>query len=97
VGGADSRAVAGYLIAVIAFALPFSVGATGLGRPKVVLGLGTVVACSWAVALVTGRAEDVQGHHIVPIWFLAGLVAILYVLWCGGLWLGVRLRNARAR
>jgi hypothetical protein len=89
--------VAGYLIAVIAFALPLSVGATGFGRPRVVLGLGAVVAFGWAVALVTGRAEDGQGHHIVPVWFLAGLVAILYLLWCGGLWLGVRLRSARAR
>jgi hypothetical protein len=88
--------VAGYLIAAIAFALPLSVGAAGLVRPRVVIGLGAVVACGWAVALVTGRAEDGQGHHIVPVWFLASLVAILYVLWCGGLWLGLRLRSARA-
>jgi hypothetical protein len=88
--------VAGYLIAVIAFVLPLSVGATGLARPRVVMGLGAVVACGWAVALVTGRAQDGQGHHIVPVWFLASLAAILYVLWSGGLWLGLRLRNARA-
>jgi hypothetical protein len=88
--------VAGYLIAVIAFALPLVVGATGLGRPRVVIGLGFVVACGWSISLVAGRAEDGQGHHIVPVWFLASLVAILYVLWCGGLWVGVRLRNARA-
>jgi hypothetical protein len=89
--------VIGYLIAVIALMLPLSVGATGLARPRVVVGLGAVMACGWAVALVAGRAEDGQGHHIVPVWFLASLVAILYVLWCGGLWLGLRLRNARAR
>ncbi|MDX6412361.1 MAG: hypothetical protein QOE91_1877 [Gaiellaceae bacterium] len=89
--------MAGYLIAVIAFALPLSIGATGLARSRVVIGLGALVACGWAVALVTGRAQDAQGHHIVPVWFLASLVAILYVLWCGGLWLGLRLRNARAR
>jgi hypothetical protein len=89
--------VAGYLIAVIAFALPLAVGATGLGRPKVVIGLGLVMACGWSVSLLAGRAEDGQGHHIVPVWFLASLVAILYVLWCGGLWLGLRLRNARTR
>jgi hypothetical protein len=89
--------MAGYLIAVFAFALPLSVGATGLARPRVVIGLGALVACGWAVALVARRAEDAQGHHIVPVWFLASLVAILYVLWCGGLWLGLRLRNARAR
>jgi hypothetical protein len=88
--------VDGYLIAVIAFALPLSFGATGVGRPRVVVGLGAVVACGWAIALVTGRAHDGQGHHLVPIWFLAGLVAILYGLWCGGLWLGMRLRKARA-
>ena len=85
----------GYLIAVIAFALPLSVGATGLARPRIVIGLGALMACGWAVALATGRAEDAQGHHIVPVWFLASLVAILYVLWCGGLWLGLRLRHAR--
>ena len=89
--------MAGYLIAVIALALPLSVGATGLVRPRVVVGLGAVMACGWAVALVAGRAQDGQGHHIVPVWFLASLVAILYVLWCGGLWLGLRLRNTRAR
>ena len=86
----------GYLIAVIAFALPLSVGATGLARPRIVIGLGALMACGWAVALATGRAEDAQGHHIIPVWFLASLVAILYVLWCGGLWLGLRLRHARA-
>jgi hypothetical protein len=89
--------VAGYLIAVIALALPLAVGATGVARPRIVIGLGAVMAFGWAVALVTGRAQDGQGHHIVPVWFLASLVAILYVLWCGGLWLGLRLRNARTR
>jgi hypothetical protein len=89
--------VAGYLIAVVAFALPLSFGATGLGRPRVVIGLGALVACGWAVALVIGRPQDGQGHHLVPVWFLASLAAVLYVLWCGGLWLGLRLRNARVR
>ncbi len=89
--------MAGYLIAVIAFALPLAFGATGLGRPRLVMGLGAVVAFGWAVALVAGRAEDGQGRPLVPVWFLTGLVAILFVLWCGGLWLGLRLRHARAR
>jgi hypothetical protein len=89
--------MAGYLIAAFAFTLPLSLGAMGLARTRVVIGLGTIVACGWAVSLVAGRAEDAQGHHIVPVWFLASLVAILYVLWCGGLWLGLRLRSARAR
>jgi hypothetical protein len=81
---------------VMAFALPLAFGATGLGRPRIVVGLGAVVACGWAVALVVGRAQDGQGNHLVPVWFLVVLVAILYVLWCGGLWLGLRLRKARA-
>jgi hypothetical protein len=89
--------VAGYLIAVIALALPLAVGATGVARPRIVIGLGAVMAFGWAVALVAGRAQDGEGHHIVPAWFLAGLVAILYVVWCGGLWLGLRLRRARTR
>ena len=88
--------MAGYLIALTAFALPLAVGATGLGRPRLVLGLGALVACGWAVTLVAGRAEDGQGNHVVPAWFLAALMAILYVLWCGGLWIGLRLRKARA-
>jgi uncharacterized membrane protein YhaH (DUF805 family) len=87
--------VAGYLIAVIALALPLSVGVSGGARPKVVIALGAVMAFGRAVALVARRAEDGQGNHIVPVWFLGSLVAILYALWCGGLWLGLRLRKAR--
>jgi len=89
--------VAGYLIAVIAFAIPFAVGATGIGRSRIVIGLGLVMGSLWAVALVAGRAEDGRGNHIVPVWFLAGLAALLCGLWCGGLWLGLRLRKVRAR
>jgi hypothetical protein len=84
----------GYLISVLAFALPLAVAATGIVRPRVIVALGGLLACAWAVALVVGRAEDGQGRHLVPVWFLAGLVALLYVLWCGGLWLGTRLRKA---
>ena len=89
--------MAGYLIAVIALALPLSVGVTGVVRPKVVIGLGAVMAFGWAVALVARRAEDGQGNHIVPVWFLVGLAALLCALWCGGFWLGLRLRKVRAR
>ncbi len=89
--------MAGYLISVLAFALPLAIGATGIGRPRAIIALGGVLACTWAVALVVGRVQDGQGHHLVPAWFLAALVALLYVLWCGGLWLGTRLRKARAR
>jgi len=88
--------VAGYLISVLAFAVPLVFGATGLARPRIFVALGAVLACTWAFALVAGRAQDGQGRHLVPIWFLTGLVALLYGLWCGGLWLGTRLRKARA-
>jgi hypothetical protein len=88
--------MAGYLISALAFALPLALGANGIVRPRVIIALGGVLACTWAVALVVGRAEDGQGRHLVPVWFLAGLVALLYVLWCGGLWLGTRVRRARA-
>jgi hypothetical protein len=94
---ADIRAVAGYLIALIAFALPLGFGATGIGRPRLVIGLGGILACIWAFALVAGRAEEVRGNHVVPLWFLVALIALLSLIWCGGLWLGVRLRRARAR
>ena len=88
--------MAGFLISALAFALPLAFGATGIGRPRIVLALGGVLACTWAVILIAGRAQDGSGGRLVPIWFLAGLVALLYVLWCGGLWLGGRLRQARA-
>jgi hypothetical protein len=88
--------VAGYLIAVTAFSLPLIFGASGIGRPRVFIALGAVLACGWTAVLVAGRAHDGQGNHVVPVWFLAGLVALLYGLWCGGLWVGTRLRRARA-
>ena len=88
--------MAGYVIAVVAFLVPLCFGATGLGRPRLVLSVGAVLACGWIVALVAGRAEDGRGHGLVPIWFLAGLVVLLYVIWCGGLWLGTRFRRARS-
>jgi hypothetical protein len=62
-----------------------------------VIVLGAAMASIWAIALVAGRAQDGQGNQVVPLWFLAGLVALLYSLWCGGLWLGLRLRKVRAR
>jgi hypothetical protein len=86
--------VAGYVIAVGTFALPLLFGATGLGRPRVVLTVGGALAFVCVVALVAGRAEDGSGHKLVPLWFLAGLALLLYALWCGGLWLGLRLRRA---
>jgi hypothetical protein len=88
--------MAGYVIAVVAFLVPLAFGATGLGRPRVVVTVGGVLAAGWIVALIASRAEDADGHGLVPAWFLAGLVALLYVIWCGGLWLGLRLRRARS-
>lgn len=85
----------GYLIAGIAFSLPLAFGVTGVGRPRFVAGTGAVLAVVSAAALVAGRADDGHGRKLVPIWFLAGLVVLLYVIWCGGLWLGLRLRRAQ--
>src|SRR2546423_7598609 len=79
--------MAGYLIAVVAFLVPLAFGATRLGRTRVVLTVGAVLSAGWIVALVAGRAQDGRGHELVPVWFLGGLVVLLYVIWCGGLWL----------
>jgi hypothetical protein len=46
--------MAGYAIAVIAFALSFLFGATGLARPRLVLGVGGVAAFGWLVSLAAG-------------------------------------------
>ena len=83
--------MAGYLIAIVAFVIPLALGVTGLGRPRVVLGVGAVIAFGWLVSLAATRTEDV-----VPFWLLAGLVLLLYAIWCGGLWIGRRLRRMRA-
>ena len=88
--------MAGYVIAVLAFALPFVFGITGVGRARTVLGVGIVLAFGWVVSLAANRATDAGGSPVVPLWFLAGLVVLLYLLWCGGLWLGLRLRRQRA-
>jgi hypothetical protein len=56
-----------------------------------------VLSGGWIISLVAGRAHDGRGHELVPVWFLGGLVVLLYVIWCGGLWLGLRLRRARSR
>ena len=87
--------MAGYVIAAVTFALSFALGATGLGRPRVVLGVGGVLAVGWVISLAQSRATDSHGNAFIPLWLLAGLVALLYSIWCGGLWLGVRLRRMR--
>jgi NADH:ubiquinone oxidoreductase subunit 6 (subunit J) len=88
--------MAGYLISSTAFAVAFLLGATGLGRPRVVLFVGGVLALGWLAALAAKEAEDARTHEAPPLWLLAGLVGLLYVIWCGGLWLGLRLRRARS-
>jgi hypothetical protein len=83
--------MAGFLIAACAGLLPFAVGTFRLGRPWVVAGVGAVLAFGWLVALAVKPA----GTHEVPLWYLGGMVILLYVIWCGALWLGVRLRRMR--
>jgi hypothetical protein len=85
--------MAGFLIAVVAFALPFSFGAVGVGRPRVVLTVGGILAVGWVVSLAVNRAPDANGSAFIPMWVLAGLVCLLYTIWCGGLWLGLRFRR----
>ena len=87
--------MAGYLIAAAAFALPLVFGAIGFARPRFVLAGGIVLALGSVAALSALQVEDGRGHKLVPLWFLAGLVALLYGIWCGGLWVGLRLRRAR--
>jgi len=87
--------MAGYLIAVVAFALPFAFGVVGLGRPRIVLSVGGALAVGWVVSVAASRAPQANGDDFVPLWFLAGLVLLLYAIWCGGLWLGLRLRRIR--
>ena len=87
--------MAGYVIAAVTFALSFALGATGLGRPRVVLGVGGLLAVGWTISLAESRTTDAKGDAFIPLWFLAGLVVLLYAIWCGGLWLGLRLRRMR--
>jgi hypothetical protein len=76
--------------------LPLVFGASGLGRPRLVLTGGVVLALGSVAALSARQVEDGHGHKLVPLWFLVGLVALLYGIWCGGLWVGLRVRRVRA-
>ena len=87
--------MAGFLIGSLAFVLPLAFGLTGIARPRLVLVTGSVVGVGWLLSLAAVRSSDADGEPVVPLWFLAGLVLLLYAIWCGGLWLGVRLRKAR--
>jgi hypothetical protein len=84
--------MAGFSIAALAALLPFVLGRFGLGRPLVVATVGAVLAVGWLVALAAKPASD---SNPVPLWYVSGLVALLYAIWCGGLWLGARLRRLR--
>ena len=83
--------MAGFLIAVVACLLPFVLGTLGLGRPRVVIGVGGLLAIGWLFSLAAKRPDS----SAVPLWFVCGLVLLLYAIWCGGLWLGLRLRRLR--
>ena len=90
--------MAGYLIASTAFVVAFALGATGAGRPRIVLVLGAALGFGWVVSVAIARGRDIEaGHEVAPLWLFVGLVGLLYVIWCGGLWLGLRLRRARTR
>ena len=85
--------MAGFLIAAIASLLSFALGALGLGRPRAVLGVGGLLAVGSIISLAAKRPADT--NDVLPLWFVTGLVLLLYGIWCGGLWLGVRLRRIR--
>ncbi len=84
--------MAGFAIAALAALLPFLLGRFGLGRPLVVATVGAVLAFGWLIALAAERASD---STAVPLWYVGGMVVLLYAIWCGGLWLGARLRRLR--
>jgi hypothetical protein len=84
--------VAGFLIASVAALLPLLLGRYGVGRPLVIATVGGVLAFGWLVALAAKPPSD---SNEVPLWYLGGMVILLYAIWCGGLWLGVRLRRVR--
>jgi hypothetical protein len=83
--------MAGFVIAVVACLLPFALGVFGLGRARIMI-VGGVLAFAWIVALAARRTS---ATNEVPLWYVGGMVALLYVIWCGGLWLGARLRRIR--
>ncbi|HSC73289.1 MAG TPA: hypothetical protein VLB89_03910 [Gaiellaceae bacterium] len=82
--------MAGFVIAVLGCLLSFGLGAVGLARSRVLV-IGGVLAFAWIVSMAIGD----RGGEQPPLWFGIGLVLLLYGIWCGGLWLGVRLRRLR--
>ncbi|HEY5660325.1 MAG TPA: hypothetical protein VIR59_06035 [Gaiellaceae bacterium] len=84
--------MAGFVIAIVAAVLPFVLGALGLGRLRVLI-IGGVLGFAWTVGMAATRSAGPSGQP--PLWFALGLVVLLYAIWCGGLWLGARLRRLR--
>ena len=89
--------MAGYLIALTAFLIPFGLSLARWGRPVKLIVVGGLLAAGSVVAVAAGRTDEVAGNEVVPLWFLIGLIALLYAIWCGGALLGIRLRRMRAR
>jgi hypothetical protein len=83
--------MAGFVIAVVACLLPFALGVFGLGRARIMI-VGGVLAFASIVALAARRTSETNE---VPLWYVGGMVVLLYAIWCGGLWLGARLRRIR--
>ena len=78
------------MIAVVACALSFVLAALGLGRVRIAI-IGGVLGFAWIVSMAITRTASAEP----PLWFGVGLVLLLYAIWCGGLWLGLRLRRIR--
>jgi hypothetical protein len=83
--------MAGFVIAVVACLLPFALGVFGLGRARIMI-VGGVLAFAWIAALAARRTSETNE---VPLWYVGGMVVLLYAIWCGGLWLGARFRRIR--
>ena len=84
--------MAGFLIAAVAGFVPFALGRFGFGRAFVIGAVGGALAFVWLVALAAKPPDEASE---VPLWYLGGMVVLLYAIWCGGLWLGVRMRRMR--
>ena len=85
--------MAGFIIGITAFALPLVLAAVGLGRPRIIVGVGGVLALGWLISGAAQRTPETSAQ--IPLWFFVGLVLLLYAIWCGGFWLGLRLRRLR--
>ncbi len=84
--------MAGFVIAIAACVVPFALATLGLGRLRLLV-IGGVLALAWIAATAAARPADTSASP--PLWFGIGLALLLYAIWCGGLWLGARLRRVR--